>query len=232
VERVFDGIIIVLLLLAALASPGFPAVTGRDFGGAALWLGALFLGVSGVLFAMVVRPHASVRLFERTAARVLPAALRRPIVDALDAFLDGLAVLRDWRLVVRVAAWSLVIWLVASLGTWVGLLAFGIDVPLIAGVFLQSIIALAVALPSAPGFFGVFEAAARVGLVQVWGVASEPAVAFAIGFHLAGFVPVTIMGLYYLWRLGLSWGEMGRSEEVVESAVERGTGTGAGTGPG
>ena len=55
----------------------------------------------------------------------------------------------------------------------------------------------------------------------------EPAhylLAFAIGFHLAGFIPVTAMGLYYVWRLGLSWRDVEHSEDAVESAVELGRG--------
>ena len=226
VERIFDGITVVLLLVVAMAWPGFPSVAGRDFSGLALWAGGVFLLGFAVLLALVFRPHLSVRLFERTVARLLPRSLRRPVVDALDAFLEGLGAIRDWRLVARIAAWSLVIWLTAGAAIWLGFFAFGIQLPFIAAVFVQSLIALAVAIPSAPGFFGVFQAAARIGLVDIWGVASGPALAFAIGFHLAGFIPVTVVGLYYLWRLGLSWGEVGRSEEVVETAVESGAESG------
>jgi uncharacterized protein (TIRG00374 family) len=220
VERMFDGIVIVLFLLGAMAWPTFPDVSGRDFGNVALWAGVVFLAVFGMMLALVVRPEQSVRWFERTVARILPRPFRRPVVDALAAFLEGIAAVRDWRLVLRAFAWSLVVWLAGALAFWVGMRAFDIRLPFVAAVFLQSIISLAVALPSAPGFFGVFEAAARVGLVEIWGAASGHAVAFAVGFHLAGFVPVTVIGLYYVWRLGLSWGEVGRSEDMVERAVE------------
>ncbi|NIP79622.1 MAG: hypothetical protein GWM90_10565, partial [Gemmatimonadetes bacterium] len=54
-----------------------------------------------------------------------------------------------------------------------------------------------------------------------WGVAASPAVAFALGFHFATFIPVTLVGLWYVGRMGLSWREVGRSEDVVEEAVER-----------
>lgn len=222
VERMFDGIVVVMLLLAALAWPTFPDFSERDFGGIALWVGAIVLGVFAFMLALVMWPERSVRWFERTVARLLPAAVRRPIVDALEAFLEGLAALRDGRLVLEIFLWSVLTWLVAGVGMWLGLLAFGIQLPLLAGIFLQSVIALAVAIPSAPGFFGVFEAAARIGLVEVWGVESTAAVAFAIGFHIAGFVPITVMGLYYLWRLGISWRDVGASEDAVESAVEEG----------
>jgi len=220
VERIFDGIVVVLLLLLSLAAPSFPDFSGRDFSGIALWMGGALLLVFGLMLAMVVRPEASVRRFEAVAGRVLPESVRRPVVDTLEAFLEGLAALRDARLVVEIFLWSLVTWLAAGLGTWIGFLAFDIHLPFVAAVFLQSIIALAVAIPSAPGFFGVFEAAARVGLVDVWGVQSTPALAFAIGFHIAGFIPVTLMGLYYLWRLGISWRDVGAAEEKVETAVE------------
>ena len=221
VERMFDGIVIVLLLLAAMAWPTFPDVSGRDFSTVAVWAGAIFIAVFMVMLLMVARPEQSVRWFEDTVARLLPRAVRRPVVDALEAFLDGIAAVRDWRLVARAFGWSLVIWLTGSLAVWTGMLAFDIRLPFVAAVFLQSIISLAVALPSAPGFFGVFEAAARVGLVEVWGAATGHAVAFAVGFHLAGFIPVTVIGLYYVWRLGLSWHDVEHSEDAVETAVEQ-----------
>lgn len=224
VERLFDGMTIVALLLLVLAWPGFPDFSGRDFGTAALWMGAVFAAGFVLLIATVAFPRRAVRAFE-TIAKLLPRAIRRPVVDALEAFLDGLAALREWRLVLQVVAWSGAIWLVGGLSFWVGLMAFDIQVPFVAAVFLQSVIALAVALPSAPGFFGVFEAAARVGLVQVWSVAAGPALAFAIGFHLAGFIPVTGIGLYYLWRFGFSWRDVEVSEEAVETAVEGTPGT-------
>lgn len=217
VERMFDGIVIVLLLLVALAWPTFPEVSGRNFGSMAAWVGLAFLLIFGILILLVNWPRRAVRWFEKTAGRLLPERFRQPVVDAVAMFLEGLAALRHGGLVVRVFLWSLLHWLVGALGMWVGMLAFGVELPFIAAVFLNSLIALAVALPSAPGFFGVFEAAARIGLVDVWGVASAPAMAFAIGFHLAGFVPVTIIGLYYLWRLGISWRDVERSADEVES---------------
>ncbi|MFW5951729.1 MAG: lysylphosphatidylglycerol synthase transmembrane domain-containing protein, partial [Gemmatimonadota bacterium] len=222
VERMFDGVTIVLFLMVSLAWPTFPDVTGQDFGSVALAAAVLLLVAFGIMLAMVVRPEQSVALFETLVARVLPRAVRRPVVDALEAFLDGLAALRDARLVVEIALWSLATWLTAALAMWVGLLAFDVHVPFVAAVFLQSVIALAVALPSAPGFFGVYQAAARIGLVEVWGVATSPAMAFAIGFHLAGFIPITMIGLYYLWRLGISWRDVEESEDAVETAVESG----------
>ena len=75
-----------------------------------------------------------------------------------------------------------------------------------ATVFLQGIIAIGVALPSSPGFFGVFEAFAVVGL-GVYGVARDRAVSWAIGFHILSFIPITVIGLYYFAKLGLHFSD-------------------------
>lgn len=136
VERMFDGIVIVLFLLTAMAWPSFPAATERDFGTIALWAGLLFAAAFAVMLIIVARPERSVRWFERTVARLLPEAVRRPVVDALRAFLDGIGALRDARLMLRALAWSLVIWVTAALSIWVGMLAFGIRLPFISAIFL------------------------------------------------------------------------------------------------
>ena len=223
VERIFDGITVVSFLVIALAWPTFPDVSGRDFGGIAAGLGIVFAAIFGGLLLMVRSPEGAVRVFKATLGRVLPQAVRRPIADTLGAFLEGVAAIRDWRLVLTTLAWSVVVWGTGALAFWIGFKAFGLDVPFVGAVFLQSVISLAVALPSAPGFFGLFEAGARIGLVEVWGVETGPAVAFALGFHIAGFIPITVLGLVYVWKLGLSWREVESSEETVEAAVESGS---------
>jgi glycosyltransferase 2 family protein len=219
-ERMFDAIMVIGLLLVALSWPGFPDVGGRGYGRIAALLAVLLAAGFAFLLFLVSRPERATRLIERIAGRVLPRGLSRRVVDAIVAFLHGAAAVRDWRLVLHALVWSVAVWLTAGVATWVAFRAFDIDAPFIAAVFLQSIIALAVSLPSAPGFFGLFEAAARVGLVEVFGVEASRAVAFALGFHLAGYFPVTFIGLYYLWRLDFSWRDVEESEEIVELAVE------------
>ncbi|MGH7482854.1 MAG: lysylphosphatidylglycerol synthase transmembrane domain-containing protein [Longimicrobiales bacterium] len=222
VERLFDAVSVIVLLLAAMAMPGFPSIASgeTDFASLALLGLGVVLVALGLLIGLVLAPGRVIGSVERVAGRVLPKPFRRPIVDALHAFVDGLGVLRRPRLLVEAALGSVVVWGVSAASFWFGFLAFDIDAPFAAAMFLQSIIALAVAVPSAPGFFGLFEAAARVGLVNVFGVEIGKAVGFAIGVHIVGFVPVTVIGLYYLWRLGLSWREVEISEHVVEEDVE------------
>jgi glycosyltransferase 2 family protein len=223
VERILDGLVLVGLLFAAMATAAFPAmgpVAGVDPRAAARVV-ALAMGLVGVvLLLLVLAPTRSVRLFEGVARRLLPERMARPLVAALESFLGGLAVLRDGRLLALSVLLAIGQWVLTGISFLMGFRAFGIDeVPFAGAIFLQSLIALAVAVPSSPGFFGPFEAAARVGLA-LWAVTAEKAVSFAVGYHIAGFIPVTVIGIYYVWRLNLSWREVRHSEEAVEERVE------------
>ena len=170
VERLFDGFVVVALLLIAMASPGFPVIGTLGGQRPGLLLGIVTSALAAlalVLVAMVLWPGPVVRIVERVSRWVLPEAFRQPVINALRAFLSGLGALRDPRLLARAAFWSVIVWMTSGVGFWLGFMAFDIDVPFSAALFLQSLIALAVALPSAPGFFGLWEAAARIGLVDI-----------------------------------------------------------------
>ena len=69
--------------------------------------------------------------------------------------------------------------------------------------------------PAAPGFFGIFEALGKAGL-GLYGVDATSAVSWAIGYHLATFVPITAIGAFYFGRLGVSLGDMARAARPAE----------------
>lgn len=232
VERFLDSLTLLLLVLVAMAAPGFPSDTslgdlslGVLLRGVILLLGALLAG----MLALVLFPASVVRVAERVFVRI-PGRFGRAAVDAFKAFLGGLTIFRSPGLFLQAVLWSLVVWAWQAAAFWTAMHAFGIRVGFDAALFVNGIIAFAVAVPAAPGFFGTFQAGALLGL-GVYGVAEAPAVAFSLGFHLGAFVPVTVLGLYYAWRLGLSLKEVEGSEAVVEEAVEMRQRAGGGTSP-
>lgn len=227
IERLFDGIFVVLLLFVAMAMPSFPMMQlgdGNTYIALARGIGIMIALALGLLFLLVWKPDQAVRVCERIVDALLPDSLQRPIIDALEAFLSGVGALRNPLLVLKTSAWSLVLWIFNAVGFYIGLRAFGLDLPFTAALFLQSAVALAVSIPSGPGFFGPFEGAARFVLVDMFGGEATHALAYAIGFHIAGFIPITLIGFYYAWRLGLSLREVSDSEQVVEEQVEEQTG--------
>lgn len=104
-------------------------------------------------------------------------------------------------------AWSLVLWLVNAAAFAVCFQAFGLEIPLEAALLLQGIIGFGVAVPSTPGFVGVFEAATLLTLT-VYGVDSSRAVSYALTYHLTTFLPITLLGLWSLSRLHLRLREL------------------------
>jgi glycosyltransferase 2 family protein len=226
-ERLFDGMMVTSLLFLAMRLPDFPPIRIRpdvDFSRIASGAGVVVVVAFAVLLLLVLFPRPAVRGMEQVV-QYLPKRVRRPIIDALEAFLTGGGILRSPLLVSRAVFWSIVLWLVNAAGFYCAFLAFDIDLPFTAALFFQSCIALAVSAPSGPGFFGIYHFAATKVLVVMWGVEQARAAAYAITYHLAGFIPVTLIGLYYAWRIGLSMGEVKGSEETVEDAVEQATGS-------
>ncbi len=222
VERVLDGIVLLLLLVIPVVLPGFPATGALSSGFGALVLrgGIAFVGaVLAALVLLAIWPRHFVTVAERLA-RLLPGGASRPVVDALEAFAGSVAVLRSPRLLAAAFAWTVAFWLWHGLSFWIGMKAFGIETGLVSAYFTEAVVGFGVAIPSAPGFIGTFHAAANFAISDVYGVTPARSLAFAFGYHFGGWIPVTVIGLAYAWRLGLSLGEVGASEERVEEEIE------------
>lgn len=204
VERFLDAVAILALLLVALASPGFPAdglppevVTGIRL--ACLFLGVIVIG-SLVLLGVPERSADAARRFGRV---LLPPRLAEGLASLVQGFAKGLEAFRGWRLIVPAVIWSLVVWTMQALSFWIGFLAFDIRLGYDAALFTNGSVAFASLVPT-PGFFGTFHAAVKLSLADLYGVAEAPALGFAFGWHLGGFLPITLMGLWYLRSLGVS----------------------------
>jgi len=212
VDRVFDAIVVLLLLAVSMVAAGFSGTT-QLMGGYSITHLAIGFAMAPVaaliaLYALVFFPNTLIRLYELVARRVSPALEQRGS-EMLRRFAEGLSVLRTPLHFIAVFGWTLLHWLLQPLAFWLGLVALGIhvNVPWAAMLFVQGIIVLAVALPSAPGFFGLFELGAAVSL-GLFGVSRSDAATWALVFHVATFIPITLIGAYYSARLGLSVGQM------------------------
>ena len=214
VDRLFDAFVVLMLMLLAMLDPRFPR--GENVAGqpVAYWVGggALVAGLVLVtLYLIVFFPAYIISWYERFARRVAPRIEQRG-KDVLLAFASGLSVMRSPRRFVAVFGWTVAHWIVNAVAWWIACKAVGIGVPFSAMFVLQGLIAIGVAVPSAPGFFGVFEALGREGL-GLYGVDPTLAVTWAIGFHLLSFIPITLMGGYYFVRLGLHFRDLGTATE-------------------
>ncbi len=230
VERLLDALVLVTFLLPALLLPGGGGSAGpvslQQIAITAMVIIAMGFLVLGILVRF---PNWFLRLAERWTHRLMPRRGADRVTGMLASFIAGLGSLRHAHVFAQAIAWSFVVWLWNGMSFYLGFLAFGIRGPGIGGaLLLQSLIGFAVSIPSSPGFFGPFEAAARVAL-SIYSIAPARTISFAAGYHILTFIPVTLMGLWYMHRLGITRDELGHSEEYVEAAVDSGDG-GAGDG--
>jgi uncharacterized protein (TIRG00374 family) len=221
VERLFDALTLALFLAAPLFMPGFRVAPGLgdEVVGKLFMVLVIFGGAAVALLLLIFRPDLVGRTFRSTVGRLMPKKAAEMIAQMFRSFIVGLGAMRSPRLVLAGFVWSLAHWLWGALALYVGMLAFGITQPgFLGAVFLQGVMAFIVSVPSSPGFFGLFEAGARIALTP-FGVPAGLALSYALAFHITTFAPVTVLGLFYLGRLGLSWGEVGHSEEIVEESA-------------
>lgn len=209
VDRVFDAIVLLMLAFVAVYDPRFPS--GVEIGGQSVerWAaGGTVLVVIGVvgLYALVFFPAQLIRLFELFARRLSPRIEARGRV-ALTTFAGGLSVLRSPGHFLAVFVWTVLHWLCNAAAWWIAMRAMGLTVPFSATLLLQALVALGVAVPAAPGYFGVYETVARVGLA-VYGVPPGEAASWALAFHILSFIPITVIGAWYATRLGLGLREL------------------------
>jgi hypothetical protein len=219
VERVLDGLVLASFLGGTILMPGFPLGRTEAAGyvrRAALIGSVVFAFGFVVLWLMARRPDGALRLWTATFGRLIPERFTQRLTGLVETFLHGLGSLASVGVLARAVGWSYVVWGCLAASMWTGLLAFDITGPgFVGAAFLQAVIGFAVALPSTPGFFGPFEAGTRVGL-QPWDVPDALVVSFATSYHVLTFVPVTLLGLWYLRHFGLRWSDVRERTETME----------------
>jgi uncharacterized protein (TIRG00374 family) len=212
VDRVFDAIVVFLLLVVAIASPGFPAgatIKGQSIGHIAMVFALVPLVLLVVLYLLAAYPRTLIRAFELVARRV-STTLETRGSEMLHRFAEGLSVLKAPGHFIAVFLWALALWLVQPLAFWIALRAFGIDVPWSATLLVQALTVIGVALPSSPGYFGLFEAGAIIAL-KLYGVDQTPAATWALVYHVVSLIPITLIGAYYFFRAGISVSDINSS---------------------
>jgi glycosyltransferase 2 family protein len=200
IERVLDSLAIVLMLAVLVFFIPVPAAV--EWGAGILFV----IDVVGVAFLVTVAraPHLGRRLVVRLTRR-WPAA-ERTALALFDTALRGLDGIRTPAHAARVAAWTLAVWLLPASAAWAMLRAVHLDLPFIAGWVVLAFVGLSISVPSAPGYVGVFHAAATAALA-VFGVPREVGLAYALLYHASALVPITVVGWIYLLREHLSLGE-------------------------
>lgn len=119
----------------------------------------------------------------------------------------GAAVLRRPRALLPVVGWSLLLWLIDAAVYWFGARALGLEgyIDYSRSILVLSWAGAGSALPAVPGALGTFEAMVKT-IVEKMGASAPEAFAYALFVHMTMYILVTVIGLVFLYRVGLSLG--------------------------
>jgi uncharacterized protein (TIRG00374 family) len=193
-ERMMDVIALVLwssiVLLGVKAKPAWM----QDLsGGMAIAAGA------GALF-VVILPHTG-GLLESLLKRIpMPVAIRTRVLGLVEQILLGMRAFHNWGRLAGFAALTVVIWVTDAVATMVGARGFGLHVSFPVAMLLLTAMGLGSALPSTPGYVGVYQFVA-VTVLTPFGISRDGALAYILAAQVLSYVQVLVWGLPGLYIL-------------------------------
>ncbi|MFQ5422085.1 MAG: lysylphosphatidylglycerol synthase transmembrane domain-containing protein [Anaerolineae bacterium] len=214
VERVFDGLVMLVFVFAALPLAPLPSDAIRA---TVVVASVAFFGAMVVFFGMAAAPQKMMALAEWLSARILPDRVARPLLNFLARFLVGLESLRSFRNVLMIFFTSIIIWLLETVKYWFVMHAFDFQVSFFALMLMNGIVNLMTTLPSAPGYIGTFDGPG-IAVLVLYGVKEAVASAYTLVLHAALWLPITLLGGWYMIREGLGWADFGRAVQAQDIA--------------
>ncbi|HYN05806.1 MAG TPA: lysylphosphatidylglycerol synthase transmembrane domain-containing protein [Vicinamibacterales bacterium] len=204
IERLLDVATVVMLFAVAL--PIVNVDVGSEVKTASAIAAAGAVAGLIVLFTLAGHPERLGR-WAGKLARHLPSRAAQATEHLVRTFAEGLQVMRHPGQLVLAAFWSVPLWVSIALGVWLTSLAFDLTFPFMGSFLVLALLAAGVSLPT-PGGVGGFHYTYLLALTQFFGAPKEASAAAAVVLHAVSFVPVTIVGLVFMWQDGLSLGRL------------------------
>jgi hypothetical protein len=213
-ERVIDGLVVIGMALAIFGARGSRTGDGLAVG-LPLLVGALL--PLGLVLLMRFAPERAAGLARFASRRLLPGRVGSSLEELVRRMAEGLGSLQGGRHLWWVALHSALIWGVLGVIPFLaGFAALDIDLgsparTLSASYVVLTAVGIAVALPSAPGFFGPYHLAAREALAR-FGVGEGQALALGTLAHAIMWLTSSALGLLVLR------GRTTRLEELADAS--------------
>lgn len=194
IEHAFDLAIAALLIIVTL-----PFLTGVD------WVRPIALVALAVIIAGMVGLYILTRNKERVVEWISKhenkSRFYSIVIPMLRNLIEGFSTIKNPTQFFLSLFWITACWAVWSVIYYYAMIQVVPGSPFWTGAFIAAVLALGVAIPSAPAALGVFEAAFTGAVVLIGGSAS---VGFAYGLilHIIQFVLVGFLGLWGLYRDG------------------------------
>jgi glycosyltransferase 2 family protein len=161
----------------------------------------IFMG--GLIFLVVLffRLRLVINLVRRTV-KPFSAGVASRLEHLCITFAEGLHVLRNPSHCVMAIVTTLVIWSLGQVAVYTLIASFPFPFKPTAGLSLIVLTSVAAGLtmPNAPGYVGTIHAAIVIGLLMGNPTIDfDQALSFAIIYHLCVFIPVMLLGIFFMW---------------------------------
>jgi uncharacterized protein (TIRG00374 family) len=192
-ERLMDVIALVLwsslVLLGVDPKPRWMEELSRTM--------AIFAGLGAI--AILVLPHTGGWLERLLHKLPLPAGLRDRLIQFAHQILLGLRAFHDWKRLASFVAMTVVIWVSDAAGTMLGARALGLEITFPIALLLLTALGLGSALPSTPGYVGIYQFVA-VNVLTPFGMSKDDAIAYILVAQALSYLVVIAFGLPGLYQ--------------------------------
>jgi uncharacterized protein (TIRG00374 family) len=193
-ERMVDAIALVLassvVLLGVNPKPAWMGDVSRTTAAAA--------GLG--LLAIAIVPHTG-DLVERWLRRIpMPTRLRDRLVEFAAQILLGLRTFHSPSRLAGFAFWTVVVWSLDCVTVMLGARALGLDLPFRVALLLLAGLGLGSALPSTPGYVGIYQFV-TVSILTPFGVRHDDALAYSFVSQAMAYAVLLLLGLPALYRV-------------------------------
>jgi uncharacterized protein (TIRG00374 family) len=221
VERVLDLATVILLFACFLIVTPIDVGPEVKFGGLAATL--VCIAALGVMVASAGHPERLARWSGRLT-RLLPARAQAAVGGLVQTFVEGLAVMRRPAGLIGAGVLSVLLWLSIALGIWATSRALDLTFAFSGSFLVVMFLVVGVAMPT-PAGVGGFHAMYQLAVTRFFLAPPDRAAAAAIVLHALSFVPISILGLAFMARDGLTLGGLRRMKSNAEAEEGRATGT-------
>jgi len=215
VERIFDGLVMLIFVLIALPTvPNLPIWLKQTV----IYASLLFSIALLFLIIWAIKPTLAKNVYSFFITKFIPEKFQTPLLSMADNFTHGLASLRSFTDVVMVFVTSTVIWLLETVKYWFVMHAFNFVVSFFALMLMNGVVNLATTIPSAPGYIGTFDGPG-IEVLKVFGVDPLIATGYTLVLHAALWLPITLLGFWYMTKESMSWGEFTQAAENKNTEI-------------
>ncbi len=196
-ERLFD----LLMLLVLFGFSIFFISASVSFKGIKF---AIILCIAGILGISLFIKY--IKLIEPFIVRIIgkySSGYATKVSYWVKSFTSGFRVLRQGRVLIIIIFLSIFLWIIYGFILYLTFISFEINLPFTNTLFVLTLIAISVMIPSSPGYIGTWEYFGVMAL-GILAIDSSKALSCVFLYHMTQYLPVILIGLLCLAREGIS----------------------------